>query len=87
MVCRLHHKTDGSMKMVWGMSQDVVACFVWKRVRLVFSSLAIRLAEARRGWCTWHHYGGRAEMKPKTDGSLRWAASDSSTPTLPFLLY
>jgi hypothetical protein len=27
------------------------------------------------------------EMKLKMDGSMRWAASDSSTPTLPFSLY
>jgi hypothetical protein len=26
-------------------------------------------------------------MKSKTDGSMRLAASDSSTPTLPFSLY
>jgi hypothetical protein len=32
----------------------------------------------------WHHHGGHVEVKAKIDGSMRWAASDSSTPTLPF---
>jgi hypothetical protein len=36
---------------------------------------------------TWHHHGGHVEMKLKTDGLMRWAASDSSTLTLPFVLY
>jgi hypothetical protein len=39
----------------------------WARV----SSLASRLEEARRRWCTWHHHGGCVEMKPKMDKSMR----------------
>jgi hypothetical protein len=27
------------------------------------------------------------KIKLKTDGSMRWTVSDSSTPTLPFSLY
>jgi hypothetical protein len=46
--------------------------------------MASRLMEARRGWCTWHHCGGGVELKLKTDESMRWAASDPSTPILPF---
>jgi hypothetical protein len=85
-VCRLCHKTDGRMKTVQDTHQDLAACFTWKRVGLRFPSLASRLAEARRKWWTWHHRGGHVEMKLKMDGSMRWATSHSSTPTLPFSL-
>jgi hypothetical protein len=34
--------------MVWDAHRDLVACFVWKQVRLGFSSLTSRLVEARR---------------------------------------
>jgi hypothetical protein len=64
-----------------------VTCFVKKQVGLGFSSLTSRLVEARRGWCTWHHRGVCVEFKLKTDGSMRWAASDPSTLTLPFCMY
>jgi hypothetical protein len=49
----------------------------------------VSLVRVRRddGWCMWHHRGGCVELKLKTDGSMRWAASDPSTPTLPFFLY
>jgi hypothetical protein len=87
MICWLHHKTDGMMKTVRGTHQDLAACFAWKRVGLGFPSLASRLAEAWRGWYTWHHRGGRVEINPKMDGSMQQAAMDSSIPTLPFLLY
>jgi hypothetical protein len=30
MVYRLHHKTDGKMKMTWDMRRDLAACFAWK---------------------------------------------------------
>jgi hypothetical protein len=73
--------------MAWDTRRYLVPCFTWKRVRLGFPNLASRLAEALRGWCTWHHHGGRMEMKPKVDRSMRQAASVSSTPTLSFLLY
>jgi site-specific recombinase XerC len=42
-----------------------------KQVGLGISSLALRLSEARRGWCIWHHRGGYVEMKLKTDWSMR----------------
>jgi hypothetical protein len=87
MIYQLRHKIDRRMKTAWDTRRDLAACFTWKRVRLGFSSLASRLVEARRGWCTWHHHGGRVKIKLKTDRSRRRAASDSSTPTLPFLLY
>jgi hypothetical protein len=75
------------MKTMWGMRRDLVACFTWKQVRLGFPSLALRLAEVQHGWCMWNHHGGRVEMKPWTDRSMRWTASDSSSPTLLFSLY
>jgi hypothetical protein len=70
MVCQLCQKTDGRMKTVWDARQDLVACFTEKQVRLGFSSLALRLAEVRHRWCTWHHRGGCVELKLKTDGSM-----------------
>jgi hypothetical protein len=42
-------------------------------------SLALRLAEARRGWCMWYHHRDHVEMKLKTDRSMRQVASDFST--------
>jgi hypothetical protein len=39
------------------------------------------------GWCTWHHRGGYVGGKLKTDGSMRWAASDPATLPLPFSVY
>jgi hypothetical protein len=74
------------MKTALDMHRDLAACCTWKQVGLGFSSMATRLAEAWRGCCTWHHRGGRVEMKLKMDGSMRRAASDSSTPTLSFSL-
>jgi hypothetical protein len=67
--------------------RDLAACFLWKRVGLGFLSLASRLVEAQRGWCTWHHLEVHVEMNSKTDGSMRRAVSDSSIPTLLFSLY
>jgi hypothetical protein len=67
--------------------RHLVACFPWKRVELGFPSLASRLAEARHGWCMWHHREGRMEKKSKTDVSMRRAISDSSITTLSFSLY
>jgi hypothetical protein len=84
---RLCHKTNGKMKTVLDTRRDLAACFVWKQVVLGFPSLVSRLVEVRRGWCTWHHCGGRVEMKLKIDGLMRRVTSDSSTPTLPFSLY
>jgi hypothetical protein len=34
--------------MAWDMHPDLAAYFVWKQVRLVFPSLALRLVDARR---------------------------------------
>jgi hypothetical protein len=73
--------------MVWDSHRDLEACFAWKQVGLGFSSLASRLVEARRRCCTWHHHGGHMEMKLKTDGSMRRAASDPTTLILPFSMY
>jgi hypothetical protein len=78
-VCRLHHKTNRRMKTVWDAHQDLAACFAWKLVGLGFPSLASRLVEAQHESCI--------KLKLKMNGSMRWAASDPSTPTLPFLLY
>jgi hypothetical protein len=47
-----------------------MAYFAWKQVRLGFPSLASRLVEVWRRWCTWQHPGSRVEMKLKTDESL-----------------
>jgi hypothetical protein len=63
MVCWLCLKTDGRMKMVRDTHWDLAACFAWKRVGLGFPSLASRLSEVWRKWCTWHHRGGHVEMK------------------------
>jgi hypothetical protein len=87
MICRLRHKTDRRIKTVRDTHRNLVACFTWKRVGLGFPSPASRLAEAQCGWCTWHYHGGRVEMKPKMEGSMRRDALNSSTPTLPFWLY
>jgi hypothetical protein len=86
MVCRLRHKIDGRV-MTWDTRRDLAACFGWKQVGLGFSSLASRLAEARRGCCTWYHRGGCIEVKLKMDELMRWAASDPATLALPFSLY
>jgi hypothetical protein len=62
---------------VRGTCGDLAACFTWPQ-------------DWRRHndcWCTWHHCRGCFEWKPKMDGSMRRAASDSSTPTLPLSLY
>jgi hypothetical protein len=67
--------------------RDLVACFTWKQGGLGFPSMASRLAEARRGWSMWYHHEGHVKLKLKMDGSIRWSALDSSTPTLPFSLY
>jgi hypothetical protein len=83
----LHHKTDRKMKMAQDTHRDLVACFVWKQVGVGFLSLTSRLADVLHRWCTWHHHGGRVEIKLKTDVSMRWAVSDSATPTLLFSLY
>jgi hypothetical protein len=84
----LRIKIDVRMKTVRDTCQDLAACFAWKRVRLGFSSLALRLVEVRYGWCTWLHRDEvedkRVKMKPKTNRSIRWAASVSSTSTLSF---
>jgi hypothetical protein len=54
-------------------------CFAWKQVELGFPSLALRLTEAGRGWCMWHHHEGRVEIKSKMNGSMQRVASNSST--------
>jgi hypothetical protein len=64
--------------------KDLVACFAWKQVGLGFLSLPQNWRRSDGGWCTWHHRRGHMKMKSKTDGSMRWTASDSPTLTLPF---
>jgi hypothetical protein len=59
MIYRLCHKTDGRMKTAWDTRRDLG----------VFSLLS-RLADARCGWCTWHHHGGHVKMKLKMDRSM-----------------
>jgi hypothetical protein len=46
-VCRLRHKTDGG-RSTQDTRRDLASCFTWKQVRVGFSSLTLRLAEARR---------------------------------------
>jgi hypothetical protein len=72
---------------VLGMRQDRAAWFMRKQVGLGFPSLASRLVETRRGWCMRHHHGGCIDVKLKMDGSMRRAASDPATLTLPFSFY
>jgi hypothetical protein len=75
-VYRLRHKTDVG-RSAWDTRRDLVAGFAWKQVWQGFPSLA----------CTWHHQGGCVQVKLKTDGSMRRAASDPVTPSLLFLMY
>jgi hypothetical protein len=66
--------------------RDVAACFAWKQVGLGFSSLPQNWRRSDDEWSTWHLRGGRVKIKLKTDGSMRWAASDSSTSILSFFV-
>jgi hypothetical protein len=70
-----------------GTCRDIAACFVWKLVGLVFSSLASRLVEAWCGMCMCYHHGGCIEVKLKMDGFMRRAASNPATLVLSFSLY
>jgi hypothetical protein len=83
MVCQMCHKIDGS-RTAWDMRRDLAICFAVRQVGLGFPSLPQNWLRSDGGWCTWHHRGGHVKMKSKTDGSMRRAASDSSTPTLSF---
>jgi hypothetical protein len=74
-VYRLRHKNDGRMKTARATHRDLVVCFTWKQVRLWCPSLASRLVEARHRWCTWHHHGGRVEIKLNTDESMQRLAT------------
>jgi hypothetical protein len=69
-VYQLFHKIDGRIKTTWDTRGDVATCIAWKQIRLVFPSLASRLAEACRGWCTWHHRGGCIELKLMMNESM-----------------
>jgi hypothetical protein len=86
-ICQLCHKIDGRMETVWDARRDLAAWFIWKQIRLRFSSLTSRLVEAWRRWCMWHHHGGRVEFKLKTNMSIWWTASDPATLILSFSLY
>jgi hypothetical protein len=83
-ICRLRKKIDGR-RTAWVPHRDLAACFTMKQVGLGFPSLLANWQRSDGGWCTWHYHRGHVKMKPKTDVSMRWAASGSSTPTLPFL--
>jgi hypothetical protein len=76
-VCQLPHKT-GRRRLAQDTRRVLVACFTWKQVELGFPSLPQNWRRNDGGWCTWHHRGDRVELKLKMDGSMRWAASDSS---------
>jgi hypothetical protein len=69
--------------MARGTHQDLSACFAWKQIGLGFSSLARRLVEVGRRWCTCHHHGGCVEVKQKTVDSMASGAvqcrSDQTT--------
>jgi hypothetical protein len=43
--------------------QHLVACFIMNQVRLGFPSFAQHWHRSDDGWCTWHHCGGRVEVK------------------------
>jgi hypothetical protein len=47
MIYRLCHKTDGRMKTTQDTRQDLVACFIWKQVRLSQSGLKTGEGAAR----------------------------------------
>jgi hypothetical protein len=70
MVCRLHYKIDGWIKMARDTCRYLSASFALTQVGLEFPSLASILADAQHGWCMWHHHRGRVKMKPKTDVSM-----------------
>jgi hypothetical protein len=71
--------------MARDMRRDLAVCFTWKHIRLGFPSLPQNWQRHDGGWCTWHHHGCYVDVKLKTDGLMRWAASDSATHVLPFL--
>jgi hypothetical protein len=83
MICRLRHKTD-KRRTALDTHRDLAACFARKRVRLGFPDLPQNWWRSDSRWCTRHHHQACLKMKPKMDGSMRLAASDSSTPTLLF---
>jgi hypothetical protein len=82
-VCRLHHKINGG-RSAWDTRRDIATCFTWKQVWLGFLGLPKNWRWHDDWWCTWHHRGGCIGGKLKTDGSMRWAASDPTTLPLSF---
>jgi hypothetical protein len=88
LVCWLRHKIDGG-RMTWDTRRDLAACLAWKQVTLGFSSLASRLAEARRR--VVHVAPSQRLLRDQVeDGrvdAMRLAASDATTLTLPFSMY
>jgi hypothetical protein len=73
------------MKTAQGTCRDLAACFTSKQVEIEFSSLSSRLVEAWLGRCTWHHHGGRVEVKRKTVDSMASGVAQPSR-TIVFLL-
>jgi hypothetical protein len=55
--------------------RDLAAYLIAKQVGLGVPSLASKLADARCGWCTWLHRGGRVEVKQKMTGSMASGAT------------
>jgi hypothetical protein len=55
--------------------RDLAAYFIWKQVWLEFSSLPSTLVKAWHGWCTWHHCGGRLDVKQKMVGPMTSGAA------------
>jgi hypothetical protein len=86
MVCWLRHKTDGR-RTAWDTRRDLAVCLTAKQVGIGFPSLPQNRQRSDDRWCTWHHHRGHMKMKSKMDGSMQRAASDCSTPTLPFSQY
>jgi hypothetical protein len=57
--------------------------YMWNNWSWVMHTMSTWFWHKNRVWqCTWHHRGGRVEMKLKTDGSMQQAPSDSCTPQL-----
>jgi hypothetical protein len=79
-VCWLRHKTDGG-RSARDTRRDLAACLAVKQV------WPKDWQRRDGGWCTWHHRGGCVGGKLKTDGSMRWVASDPATLHLSFSMY
>jgi hypothetical protein len=75
------------MKTARGTCRDIVACFVWKKVRPGFPSLIQNWRRRDGGWDMCDHREGHVRIKSKTDGSIRRATSESTIFTLSSFMY